>query len=184
MKQMFRKIVFFFMAVLAFAFSAKADNVVFRASAPDAVVQGEQFRLTYTVNAEGRDLRAKEPQGFDVLMGPSQSTSYSSSWVNGKSSSETSVSYTYILVGNRTGKFNIPAATIKVKGATYTSNALTINVLPPDKSSSQSSGSSSRSNSSSRSASVSNDRLFVTMNVSKRDVYELQHGECVYDLRK
>lgn len=172
MKQMFRKIVFFFMAVLAFAFSAKADNVVFRASAPDAVVQGEQFRLTYTVNAEGRDLRAKEPQGFDVLMGPSQSTSYSSSWVNGKSSSETSVSYTYILVGNRTGKFNIPAATIKVKGATYTSNALTINVLPPDKSSSQSSGSSSRSNSSSRSASVSNDRLFVTMNVSKRDVYE------------
>ena len=31
---------------------------------------GEQFRLTFTVNAEGKDLRVQEMPDFDVLMVP------------------------------------------------------------------------------------------------------------------
>lgn len=49
-------------------------NVTFTASAPDVVVSGDQFRLTYTVNTHKvRDFRAPNIKGFDVLMGPSRS---------------------------------------------------------------------------------------------------------------
>lgn len=147
-----------------------AGEVVFKASAPNAVVMGEQFRLTFTVNAEGKDLRVQEMPDFDVLMGPSQSTSYSSSWVNGQSTSETSVTYTYILMPKREGTFNIAPATIQVKGAHYTSNGLAIKVLPPDKAGAAASG--GASSEAAASASIGKDELFVRLNVSDRNVYE------------
>ena len=144
------------------------DYVTFKASAPQSVVMGEQFRLTFVVNAEGKELRVQEMPDFDVLMGPSQSTSYSSSWVNGKNTSETTVSFTYILMPKKEGTYTIAPATIKVKGATYSSNGLSIKVLPADKSGKSSSNSSSGTSS----ATISNDDFFVRMIVSKANVYE------------
>ena len=144
------------------------DHVTFKASAPQSVVMGEQFRLTFVVNAEGKEPRVQEMPDFDVLMGPSQSTSYSSSWVNGKNTSETTVSFTYILMPKKEGTYTIAPATIKVKGATYSSNGLSIKVLPADKSGKSSSNSSSGTSS----ATISNDDFFVRMIVSKANVYE------------
>ena len=100
-----RKLIFLFILMLTVGVATKAADVTFKASAPQAVVMGEQFRLTFTVNAEGKDLRVQEMPDFDVLMGPSQSTSYSSSWVNGKSTSETTVTYTYVLMPKKEGTF-------------------------------------------------------------------------------
>ena len=92
-----RKCFFLFFLLTTLGWTIKADDQVsFKASAPQSVVMGEQFRLTFVVNAEGKDLRVQEMPDFEVLMGPSQSTSYSNSWINGKSSSQTTVSYTYI----------------------------------------------------------------------------------------
>lgn len=161
-----RKLIFLFVLLVTVGGAMKAAEVTFKASAPQAVVVGEQFRLTFTVNAEGKDLRVQELPDFDVLMGPSQSTSYSSSWTNGQSTSETSVSYTYVLMAKKEGTFNIPPATIKVKGANYTSNGLVVKVLPADKDGKQ------EAETTSASGAVSNDRLFVKMDVSKRNVYE------------
>lgn len=161
-----RKFVFLFVLMLTAGGVVKAADVVFKAIAPQAVVMGEQFRLTFTVNAEGKDLRVQEMPDFEVLMGPSQSTSYSSSWSNGQSSSETTVSYTYVLMPKKEGTFNIAPATIKVKGANYSSNGLSIKVLPADqadKSSEQAGGNASG---------IASDGLFVKMDVSRRDVYE------------
>lgn len=151
----------------------KAADVVFKAAAPAAVVMGEQFRLTFTINAEGKDLRVQELSDFEVLMGPSQSTSYSSSWVNGQSSSETTVTYTYILMPKKEGTFNIPPATIKVKGANYTSNALVVKVLPPDKASSAEAAAASGGGAS-QSTGIGKDDFFVKLNVSSHQVYEQQ----------
>lgn len=164
---MMRKCFFLFFLLMSLGWTVDAaDQISFKATAPQSVVMGEQFRLTFIVNAEGKDLRVQEMSDFDVLMGPSQSTSYSNSWVNGKSSSQTTVSYTYILMPKKEGTFTIAPATIKVKNANYTSNSLTIKVLPPDKS-----GKSAAARSES-STSISNDDFFVRMIVSKRDVYE------------
>ena len=80
-------------------------QVTFKAAAPATVIEGEQFRLSYVLNKEGRDLRLPDMPDFDLLFGPSTSTSYSQRTVNGKTTSESSVTYTYILVAKKTGTF-------------------------------------------------------------------------------
>ena len=71
-------------------------------NAPSQVAVGEQFRLQYTVNTtDVKGFRAGNiPDAFDVLMGPSTSTQQSFQYVNGKSTSSSSVTYTYILLAN------------------------------------------------------------------------------------
>lgn len=166
---MIRRLIFLLVLLWTAGQGMQAADIVFKATAPSAVVMGEQFRLSFTVNAEGKELRVQEMPDFEVLMGPSQSTSYSSSWVNGKSTSETTNTYTYILMPKKEGTFNIAPATIKVNGANYTSNALVIKVLPPDKSNQ---GGTSRSQAATASAGIGKDDLFVRMDVSSRNVYE------------
>lgn len=171
-----RKIFFFFLLLITTggAFAQK-PGVEFRADAPEAVIVGQQFRLAYTVNAEAKDLRLQgEMPDFDVLMGPSQSTSYSTRYVNGQSTSETIFTFTYILVAKKEGTFNLPPATVKVNNATYTSNARVVKVLPPDEqpnnNSSQQQG---RGGGNATAANgISNDDLFIRMQVSKQSVYE------------
>lgn len=163
-----RKLFFFFVLLLMVGFTAKAaGDIVFKASAPSAVAMGEQFRLTYTVNAEAKDLRVQSMPDFEVLMGPSQSVSHSSSWVNGQSKSETTVSFTYILMPKKEGTFEIAPATVKANGANYTSNALTIKVLPEDKTSKNKTSGDAGS-----ASSIGKDDFFVRMEVSDRSVYE------------
>jgi len=162
-----RKLIFLIALMLTVGMSVKAANVTFRASAPEAVVMGQQFQLTFTVNAEATDLRIQEMPDFEVLMGPSSSKAYSSSWVNGRSASETTITYTYILMPKKEGTFNIAPATIKVNNANYTSNGLAIRVLPPDKA-----GDVASANNSSQANGISADDYFVRMEISKRSVYE------------
>ena len=149
-------------------------QVTFRASAPASVIKGEQFRLSYTLNKEGRDLRLPDIKGFEVLFGPSTSTSFSQSTINGKTTSESSVTYTYILVANQEGNFDVEPASITVDGANYKSNSLKINVLPPDKNSEsqQGGGASQPSASSTGAPTISSNDAFIRAIVSKNDIYE------------
>ena len=160
-----RKLVFLFVLFATFGVVARAADVTFKASAPEAVVMGETFRLSYTVNAEGRDIRVPEIPDFEVLIGPSTSTNMSTQIINGKMTTETSLTFTYILQPKKEGTFNIAPATIKVKGANYTSNALVIKVLPPDKAEEATKGGSTGTG-------ISKDDAFLTIDVSKRNVYE------------
>ncbi|NDV59971.1 BatD family protein [Bacteroides sp. 519] len=177
-----RKIVFLLM-VIAGICNTYADNITFTASAPDAVVVGDQFRLTYVVNTQDvKDLRVSSSMdGFDVLMGPSRSIQSSTQIINGKVSSTNSITYTYILKANKEGNYSIPAASIVAEGKQIISNAVQIKVLPPDQQTSANSGNSGRSNSNSNNSrpsssssgnSVSNDDLFITATASKTNVYE------------
>ena len=149
-------------------------QVTFRASAPASVIKGEQFRLSYTLNKEGRDLRLPDIKGFEVLFGPSTSTSFSQSTINGKTTSESSVTYTYILVANQEGNFDVDPASITVDGANYKSNSLKINVLPPDKNSEsqQGGGASQPSATSAGVPAISSNDAFIRAIVSKNDIYE------------
>ncbi len=156
----------------------KANGVTFRASAPSAVVMGQQFQLTYTVNTEGAtSLRTPDLSAFEVLMGPSSSVSRSMQIINGQTSSSYSQTFTYVLMPKKEGTFNIGPGSIKIKNANYSSNSLVVKVLPPDKAGSasgggRSSGGSSGGGASQGSTSVGTNELFVRMNVSNRSVYE------------
>ena len=84
-------------------------------------------KLTYTVTQEGGSGGNIDPpsfEGFDVVMGPSTSTSIQ--MVNGQVSQ--SKSYTYILRARRPGTVTIEPARIKNRGQIYSSEALTIEV--------------------------------------------------------
>ena len=70
--------------LLFFTSLAYAQNVEFKASAPSVVAVGEQFKLEYTLNKEGDNLKVPTLEGFDLLMGPSVGQSFYSSNINGK----------------------------------------------------------------------------------------------------
>ncbi len=147
------------------------ENISFTASAPEVVVSGDQFRLTYTVNTQKlKDFRVPNIKDFEVLMGPSRATQSSTHIDNGKVTSVSSITFTYILMADKEGEYTIPGATIVAEGNPYTSNSVKIKVLPTDKESGQ--GSSTSQNQTSGSGQISNKELFITATASKTKVYE------------
>ncbi|MCC8171385.1 MAG: BatD family protein [Parabacteroides sp.] len=168
-----RKLIFLF--VLAFTGYALQAQVTFKASAPQAVVTGQQFQLTYTVNAEAsaRDLRVPELADFDVLYGPSTSTSASTEiYSNGQIAVQTTNTFTYTLLAKKEGTFNIAPATIRAKGANYTSNALVVKVLPQDQQDAAGRAAAPNGEATTSGSSVPKDAIYVKMLVSKNNVYE------------
>ncbi|MBR5149459.1 MAG: protein BatD [Bacteroidaceae bacterium] len=164
----------FTLLAVAFAY-AKADEVTFTADAPSAVVMGQTFRLAYTVNThDAKGFRVGNITDFDILSGPNQSSSSSTSIINGQRTSSKSLTFTCILRPKKEGTYTIPAATIVAGGKQMSSKELTVKVLPPDqKAQAQQSGSQGRTTTSSQtSGQISNDDLFIVATVNKKKVYE------------
>ena len=125
-----RKVILFFI-LISTVIGAWADGITFTTNAPEVVVSGDQFRLSFTINSQKvRDFRAPSIKGFEVLMGPSRSTLYQN--YNGVVTN--SITFTYILMAGKEGTYKIPGATIVADGNNYTSNSVEIKVLPPDQS--------------------------------------------------
>ncbi|MCD7899860.1 MAG: BatD family protein [Bacteroides sp.] len=184
-----RKLFFLLFSLLFVIDYAYADvKPVFTASAPDVIVVGDQFRLTYVVTTQNvKDFRAPGSiTGFDILMGPSRSQQSSTQIINGKVSSSSSITYTYILMANKEGTFSIPAASIVADGEQLISNSVNIKVLPKDQANNSSgsantgsSGSSSGGNNNaskpstnSSGSSISNQDLFIAATATKTNIYE------------
>ena len=163
-----------------------ADNASFTATtSKNPVSVGERFQATFTLsNAEGSNFRQPDFAGFSVLMEPS--TMRSTQIINGKMSS--SVSYTYVLQADKTGKFTINPAKITAGGSVLQSNSLTINVEKSG-SSSQSQQQTGRPSTSGRARSSNpqvaeylKDKLFMRVSVSKRNVYQGEQLVASYKL--
>lgn len=171
-----KKILFLLFALLLANVSAWADGVQFTASAPSAVVKGEQFRVSYTVTTQKvKEFRAPSFEGFEVLMGPSPSRSSSYSDINGEVTRTSTITYTYILMGIKEGDYSIPAATIVADGESKSSNSLKIKVLPPDQTASaaqQAGRGQGRASAASSTGQISNNDLFITATVNKTNAYE------------
>ena len=60
-----------------------AQKTEFIASAPSVVEVGEQFRLSFVLNNKGENLQVPTIKGFDLLAGPSLSTSSNITIING-----------------------------------------------------------------------------------------------------
>lgn len=157
--------------LLVFTFAAAiADDVKFTASAPGQVIAGRQFQIVYTLkNGDGSDLKTPEFKGMNLLYGPAKSRSSQFSIINGRTTSTTEESYTYTLTAKEAGTFTIAAATITSSGKQYTSNTLTIKVLPPD---SKTQESAQGNQSISQSGQGTDDKTFARVILSKTNVYE------------
>jgi tetratricopeptide (TPR) repeat protein len=143
--------------------------------APSQVAVGEQFRLSYTVNTQDvKGFRAGNiPDGLEVLMGPSTSTQSSFQMINGRTSSTSSITYTYILSATKNGTFTISPARITADGKNIESNELRITVSGQAQGSQQGSHH-GRGQEEMRPAGspISGSDLFIRVSANKRKVRE------------
>ena len=174
MNKIFNLVVLLFIT----SFLKANDEVKLTAAAPGTVIMGRPFQITYTANAKVSDFKAPAITNFDVLAGPFKSESYSSQIVNGSMTSSVSISFTYTLQAQKTGTFSIPSAGITANGNKYTSNGLSIKVLPADDNDSESSSSSS----STAAATISAKNLFIRPVLSRSSVFEQEAVKLSYKL--
>ena len=167
----------FVFLISTFVNYVQAEELTFTADAPNAVVMGETFRLSYTINThKANGFRLGDITDFDVLMGPTQSSSSSTSIINGVRTSSRTLTFTCILRPKKEGTYKIPAATINADGNRMTSKEISVKVLPPDQrgASTQQSGSQSagRGATTAESGKIGDDDLFIVATVNKKNVYE------------
>lgn len=149
-----------------------AQEVDFTASAPKVVRSGEQFRLTYTVSGDHSGFQPPSMSPFRVLSGPDQSQSSSFQFINGKTSTSKTTTYSYWLRSDKVGTFTLPAATITInRKKKQNSNALNIQVVSGKSNGNVSSGNSRKQKQTGQSGSLTNDNLFALTQVSKKKVY-------------
>jgi len=153
--------------------AAQAEQTRFIMSAPNAVESGKQFRLSFTLNDKGENLKLPSDlsSNFDILMGPSTGQSTSISTINGRTTTQVSYSYTYILRAKKEGTFEIRPASIEVDGKVFESNSIKIQVVKgqPQQSSTPSQG--GNNTQSTQSVDLGKDNLFVRVDMNKSNVY-------------
>lgn len=163
--------------------TAGAVQTRFTMDAPAAVEVGQQFRLSFTLNEQGSNL--KLPPGiennFDILMGPSTSQSFSMSTINGKTTQEATFGYTYILRAKQEGTFELRPASIEVGGKIFESNSIKIQVVKAQSKPAQpqAGGGGSAGNSGAeqqqgkpQNVELGSDNLFVRVEMSKQNVFK------------
>lgn len=168
-----------------------AADIHVKLSAPSQAMEGGQIRVSYTVNTQDvEDFKVGEFPGFEVLFGPSTSSQSSVSIINGRATSSSSLTFTYVLQAEKTGTFTLPAATIKSGGKSYKSNTMSIQVLA----SNRTGGGGSSNNSSSAGAGTPQTRvqqsgeritgkdIYITATANKRKVYEQEAILLTYKL--
>ena len=172
---MLRRIIIITGFVLA-GIVALAEDPRLEMSAPNAVSVGDQFRLTFSVNARGENLKLPDLSSFDVLMGPSTSQSTSVQIINGRTTQSQTFSYTFILRAKEQGTFNIRPGSIEVEGKVIQSNPLTVQVVtgrpqqqqpqqqPQDQQQEQQPAA--------QSGNISREDLFLRLELNKRNVYK------------
>jgi len=170
------------------------SSVTIRVQAPSEVIQGDRFRVAYVVNtSDVDDFHINGFEGLVELYGPSRSQSSSFSIVNGKTTSSSSVTFTYTVTTDKPGTFRIPAATVTSGGKTVKSASPQITVLPGG---SGSSGNGGQAGGNAQAHSQQADRmrtqnvgdrigakdLFIAVTASKKRVFEQEAVLLTYKL--
>lgn len=185
---------------LMLAFPVWAQKLTLQA--PSQAEVGHRVRVSYTLNNTDFDRIQLDGDfdGFELLFGPSVSTSSSISIINGHTTQSSSTTFTYTLAAKKAGTFTIPAASLSSGGHKVKSNSAKIEVLPASDnapqnqrgsgngggsqggySSSQSSGYSSMHTPSSDEHIGSKD-LYFTVTASKKHVFEQEAILLTYKL--
>lgn len=166
-------------SVISFAQDIKLTATV----SSSQVAVGEQFELTFSINERPESYRAPDLSAFQVLMGPNQSSSYSS--VNGQTTTQMSLGY--VLVAGKEGEYTIGAAAMDVDGKVYKSNPIKIRVTKGKAAPRQQQGQSASAGrqpdrvASGNSSDISN-QLFMRAIANKTNVYQGEQIAVTYKL--
>ena len=174
-KKMLFKNMLIFIALFFYSYVlSEADNVSFTASVDkNPVAAGDQLQLTLTLTeATGTDFKQPNFGGLQVLMGPS--TMRQQQIINGQRTS--SISYTYVLLTEKPGKYTIGPATINVNGKKLQTNSVTLTVQKESSSGNQQKTITQQANSALK------DKIFIRASVNKRNVYQGEQLIATYKL--
>ena len=85
----------------------------------NVVAADEHFNVTFIIEGDAKitDFTWSPGEDFQLLWGPQQGRSSSVQIINGKTTKSVQTTYSYLLRPVKTGKFTIPQATAKAKGA-------------------------------------------------------------------
>lgn len=174
-----KKLTLLFALALVLPLASQAQGI--KVSAPNLVALDEQFKLTFSVEGEGKpsDFQWNCSSDFQLVWGPQKGYSSSTSIINGKVTSSSTTSYTYILMAKTPGRFTLPGATAKFNKESISSAPFTIEVVSGGQSSgsqssgSQSSGSQSsgsRPSGSSSTSGATSDDIYMRLHLSSTRV--------------
>lgn len=171
---------------------AMADDVTITVQAPSSIEAGDQFRVRFTVNSQNvSNFVAPDFKGFEVIYGPATSRQSNIQIVNGHTTQNSSITFTYVLLGSKPGTYTLEAASIQCNGQTIKSKPLTIRVSKigagGGNSQSNQQGTTTqpvRSSDPARSATgtISSNELFMTATASRTNVYQQEAILVTYKL--
>lgn len=166
-----------------FAVTAVSAQVSLDVEYPAVVSLDEPFKVAFVANGDVDDFEYPSFEGFDVLVGPSLSTSRSVSIINGKTKSEYVKSYVFVLKPVKAGKFTVGSATARYKKKEIVSDPFTVEVVDESGSvsSSSASGGVTSGNTDVNKSSVKED-IYLKMSVPKRNLVKGEPVEAVIEL--
>ena len=179
----------FFICYSIFIITNGVAQVRVTLQAPSQVEEGQRIRVSYVVNTQDvDDIQVGDFPGFELLYGPSTSSSSSFSIVNGKTTHTSQMTFTYTLLAQKAGNYKLPAAAVKSGGQTYRSNQASIQILQGD--GSGASGGSGQSNGSAATRQrlqnagerITSNDLYITVTASKKRLYEQEAVLLTYKL--
>lgn len=173
MNGFFRRILLSLTALLA-AGAARADEASFEINTPLIVTAGEMFRVEFVLEGKADDdsFRAPSFDGLDVLAGPTVSTGYQYQNINGTSSQKTTLTITYVVMARNAGTVTIGAASIDVKGRTYTTKATPVEVVAESADDRRDGEERAAEQGNAVRSKVAQDDILLRLNLSRTNVYK------------
>ncbi len=170
-----RRIITFLIIGLLVPVALWAQTPSIKVNAKQQVSVGEQFRVSFEVNADGKKFTAPQFDNFSLVGGPFTSTSSSIQVVNGSMTRTVSNTYSYVLRADKEGSFTIGPASIVVDGDVVTSQPYTVTVVADASGAATQSGQpqsgTSQRQQSTNDPQVSGQDLFLKVVPSKRNAY-------------
>lgn len=180
---MLKKILLFFVALFSCVGVVLADGegVSFEVNAPRVVAVGEPFGVEFSLNAKPKDFVAPSFEGFDVLAGPSTSTSSSVQFINGKMSQSVNNTFSFVVAASSEGEFTIGEASVKADGKTYKTQAVTVKVIK-EVGGNGSAGEQNKKKPEGTAARLAEDDVLIVATVDRTNVYKGQPVLVTYKL--
>lgn len=144
--------------------------------APGRVEVGRRFEVRYEVDARASDFRGPSFKGLSVLSGPNTSMQTGMSIINGQVSRSVVSGFTYIILADQEGTFNVGGASCTVDGKRLSCQGFTVKVEKG--SGQQPSGgygqpqSQPRASQPAQSANIDSRSLFARASISKSNPYQ------------
>lgn len=191
MKHILSFLITFLLLSIAHLTSAQVRVTV---QAPSQTEEGQRIRVSYVVNTQDvEDIQVGEFPGFELLFGPTTSSSSSFSIVNGKTTHSSQMTFTYTLLAKKAGTYKLPIAVVKSDGQSYKSNQASVQILqgsePTERDDDNGNGGqgnqgrqASRMRTQNAGDRITKDDLYITVTASKHKLYEQEAVLLTYKL--